>query len=44
MPMVADAQVPDVVTVAPDEKKAFHVSKKKRNTPNALNKKRKDSS
>ncbi|CAF1231742.1 unnamed protein product [Rotaria magnacalcarata] len=43
MPMIADAQVPDVVIVAPDEKKTFHISKKKRNTPNALNKKRKDS-
>jgi glutaredoxin len=37
--MVIDAQVPDLVI---DEKEYFHVSKKKRNAPNALNKKRKN--
>ena len=38
-----DAQVPDVNMVSPENKKEyFRVSKKKRNAPNALNKKRKD--
>ncbi|CAF0816970.1 unnamed protein product [Rotaria sordida] len=37
-----DAQVPDIVMKLADEKKYFHISKKKRNTPNALNKKRKN--
>lgn len=40
--MVVDAQVPDVVMTSTDEKEYFHVSKKKRNAPNALNKKRKN--
>ncbi|CAF3909654.1 unnamed protein product, partial [Rotaria sp. Silwood1] len=37
-----DAQVPDIIMKSFDEKKKFHISKKKRNTPNALNKKRKN--
>jgi hypothetical protein len=37
-----DAQVPDVVMSSSDEKDEFHLSKKKRNAPSALNKKRKD--
>ncbi|CAF2952038.1 unnamed protein product [Rotaria sp. Silwood2] len=40
--MGIDAQVPDIVMKSSDEKKYFHVSRKKRNTPNALNKKRKN--
>ncbi len=40
--MVIDAQVPDVAMVPTEEKEYFHVSKKKRNAPNALNKKRKN--
>lgn len=39
---VIDAQVPDVVMTSGDEKEYFHISKKKRNAPNALNKKRKN--
>jgi len=42
MIMGIDAQVPDVVMTSIDEKEYFHVSKKKRNAPNALNKKRKN--
>ncbi|CAF0816795.1 unnamed protein product [Adineta steineri] len=37
-----DAQVPDVMMVSSDGKEYFRVSKKKRNAPNALNKKRKN--
>jgi hypothetical protein len=40
--MVVDAQVPDVATTSSAEKEYFHISKKKRNAPNALNKKRKN--
>jgi len=40
--MGVDAQVPDVIMVSSDEKEYFHISKKKRNAPNALNKKRKN--
>jgi hypothetical protein len=40
--MGIDAQVPDVAMVSTGEKEYFHVSKKKRNAPNALNKKRKN--
>ena len=36
-----DAQVPEVMRASADEKEYFHVSKKKRNAPNALNRKRK---
>jgi hypothetical protein len=42
MGMAIDAQVPDVATTVTAEKEYFHVSKKKRNAPNALNKKRKN--
>jgi hypothetical protein len=42
--MGIDAQVPDVMMKSTDEKEYFHVSKKKRNAPNALNKKRKNMS
>jgi len=42
MVMGIDAQVPDVVMASTDQKEYFHVSKKKRNAPNALNKKRKN--
>jgi len=41
--MGIDGQVPDVVMQSTDEKEYFHISKKKRNAPNALNKKRKNS-
>lgn len=40
--MAIDAQVPDVLTTLSDEKQYFRISKKKRNAPNALNKKRKN--
>ena len=40
--MAVDAQVPDVIMTSSDEKEYFHVSKKKRNARNALNKKRKN--
>ena len=40
--MAIDAQVPDVAMATTAEKEYFHVSKKKRNAPNALNKKRKN--
>jgi hypothetical protein len=40
--MGVDAQVPDVIMGSSDEKEYFHISKKKRNAPNALNKKRKN--
>jgi hypothetical protein len=40
--MGIDAQVPDIGMTTSDEKEYFHVSKKKRNAPNALNKKRKN--
>jgi len=42
--MGIDAQVPDIMMKSTDEKEYFHVSKKKRNAPNALNKKRKNMS